>query len=178
MADVNDLVASGDLSPFPGAPFDEFVVDAAVSELRREAKWHIAGSRTETVVVESDGGCNIILPTLHLTGVTAVRDVTSIDGDPVPVLTWRTNATARFRAGIVNRPAGWPCGVLEFDIVHGYDKCPQELLPILAAACRQIGADARTVQGQAAGPFNVTFRDPASQDVDPAVARHTLPSRP
>lgn len=175
---TNDLVSPTELSGFPGAPFADGVVDAAVAELRKVAGWHIAPPRTETVAVESAGDYAVILPTLHLTAVAAVRDVTALDSPATSVTEWRTNATLRFRAGIVTRPCGWPCGELEFDITHGHDACPPELLPVIAAACRQIGADSRSVQSEAAGPFSVTYRDPATGDVDPAVARYALPPRP
>lgn len=174
---ANDLVSPSDLSGFPGAPFADGVVDAAVAELRKVAGWHVAPSIDETVAVDADYGRSVILPTLRLNAVAAVRNVTSLVDDPTDVTDYRTTPTLRFRAGIVDRPCGWPCGVLEFDITHGYDTCPAELLPIIAAACRQIGADSRNVQQQGAGPFSVTYREP-SGDIDPAVARYALPPRP
>jgi hypothetical protein len=174
----NDLVVPEDLAGFPGAPFADAVVDAAVAELRKAAGWHIAPSRQETVAVESEGGWTVILPTLHLTEVRAARDVTSLDADPTVLTGWRGTATLRFRAGIVGRPmCGWPRGALEVDITHGYDRCPPELLPVIAAACRSMASDARTVQSENSGPFSVTYRAP-SGDLDPAVARYALPSRP
>lgn len=171
----NDLVAPGDLEGFAGAPFSEVVVDAAVAELRKVAGWHIAPSRTETVYINSDG--SVILPTLQLTQVIAASDVSSVDGDPTVLTGWRSNPTLRFRAGILGRPCGWPCGELEFQIVHGYEQCPSELLPAIAAACRQINADSRSIQSQSSGPFSVTFRD-STGEIDPAVSRYSLPSRP
>ena len=173
---TNDLVGPSDLSGFPGAPFTDEIVDAAVAELRKVARWHIAPSISETLTVESTGGQTLVLDTLHLTALTAVRDVT--DTTPTDVTDWRSNPTPRFRAGIVTRSCGWPCGDLELDVTHGYAACPPELLPVLAAACRQIGADSRTVQTQGAGPFSITYRDPATGEVDPAVARYALPTRP
>jgi len=173
----NDLVVPEDLAGFPGAPFADAVVDAAVAELRKAAGWHIAPSKQETVAVESGGGWTLILPTLHLTEVRAARDVTSLDSDPVVLTGWRNTQTLRFRAGIVSRPLyGWACGEFELDITHGYDSCPPDLLPAIAAACRALTADSRTVQSQNSGPFSVTYREP-SGDLDPAVARYALPSR-
>lgn len=172
----NDLISPDDLLGFPGAPFVDGVVDAAVAELRKVAGWHVAPSIDETVAVDADYGRSVILPTLRLNEVTAVRNVTSLVDDPTDVTDYRTTPTLRFRAGIVDRPCGWPCGVLEFDIVHGYDICPPDLLPVIAAACRQIGSDTRSVQQQSAGPFSVTFRA-VDGEIDPAVARYALPSR-
>lgn len=175
---TNDLVSPDDLLGFPGAPFEDGVVDAAVADLRKVAGWHIAPMLSETVALDVDAGRSVILPTLRLNAVTAVRNATSLTEDPTDVAEYRTTPTLRFRAGIVDRPCWWPCGVLEFDITHGYDTCPAELLPIVAAACRQIGADSRSIQSQNAGPFSVTYRDPSSGEIEPALARYALPSRP
>lgn len=173
---TNSLVAPVDLDDFPGAPFSDPVVDAAVGELRRAAGWHIAPSVSETLTVDSDGGRTLILPTLYLTAVDAVRNVGS--DDPVLVDPIRFS-----RVGVVQTPYTCiPCGLssVEVDVTHGYEECPPELLPIIAAACRQIGADTRTVTSQGAGPFSITYRDPSTNggSVDPAVARYALPPRP
>lgn len=173
----NDLVSPEDLLGFPGAPFEEGVVDAAVANLRKVAGWHIAPLLSETVALDVEYGRSVILPTLRLDAVTAVRNATSLTEAPTAVAEYRTTPTLRFRAGIVDRPSWWPCGVLEFDITHGYSQCPADLLPAIAEACHQLVAASRVVQGQTSGPFNVTYRD-STGDVDPAVARYTLPSRP
>ena len=136
------------------------------------ARWHIAPSVTETLTLDCDGGTRVVLPTLHLTDVTAVRD---LSGDsPVDITDFRWS-----RAGILYRGCGWPCGFqsLEVDIVHGYDTCPPELLPAIANAAQASGVN-WNLKAKSIGPFSETYRDSAGQIIDPAVARYALPSRP
>jgi hypothetical protein len=55
---ANTLVSPYDLEDFPGAPFSDTLVDAAVSEIRGEAGWHIAPQVTETLTsTPTAGGC-------------------------------------------------------------------------------------------------------------------------
>lgn len=131
-----DLLAASALAGFPGAPFPDAIVKSAGESVRRDAGWHIAPEISETVVVESHGGRFLFLPTLHLSSVTAVRNVTDPNVDPVVVTNWRTEATPRFRAGVLESWYGWPCGLLEVDIVHGHEACPADLLPAVAARCQ------------------------------------------
>lgn len=168
---ANDLITPDELSGFPGAPFTDAVVDAAVASLRNAAGWHVAPSRTETVTVDSDGGSRLILDTLHLTAVAEVRNTINDPATPIEVR-WS-------KAGIL---AGWfPCGFqsVEVDITHGYDECPPDLVPLIANACQRINTDP-TVASQGAGPFTVTYRalDGATQStVDPGLARYVIPAR-
>jgi hypothetical protein len=170
---TNTLVAPTNLADFPGAPFSDALVDAAVSAVRGEAGWHIAPAVTETVVVESDGGAYLFLPTLQLTAVTAVRNVTDEDATPTTVTGWRSHNTARFRAGLLHRPAGWARGVFEVDITHGYAACPDDLLPVLAEVARAFAAGGRAIQ-ESRGPYSVTWQ----RDNSTALAKYKIPARP
>lgn len=170
---TNDLCEVEDLSGFPGAPFSQEVVDAAVANLRAHAGWHIAPSRTETLELDCAGGARVPLPSLRVTAVSEVRDTSS--DTPVVVQDFRWS-----KAGILSR-SSWPCGfqALEVDLTHGYDKCPPELLGAIAAGCEFIKTN-RMVAAQAAGPFSQTFRDGSTAGAasDESVARYVLPSRP
>lgn len=169
---TNTLVAPSDLSGFPGAPFADGVVDGAVGGLRLVAGWHIAPSVTETLTLDSDGGTRLILPTLHLTAVTAVRDVS--EDAPTEITGYRWS-----KAGVLSLLSGWPCGFqsVEVDIVHGYAECPPELLGSLASAC-QSSAINHNLSAKSTGPFSETYRDTSGSIVDPVVSRYSLPPRP
>lgn len=131
----NTLVAPDDLTDFPGAPFDESILDAVVDFVRVWCRWHIAPQVEETVAVESRGTCDVDIPvTLRLTSIAEVRDVT--DGGTGVVDDYRTDPTLKFTAGVVTHRHLWPCGILEFDIVHGYESCPPALLPAIAEMAR------------------------------------------
>lgn len=169
---TNTLASPDDLSGFPGAPFTAGVVDGAVGGLRSVARWHIAPSITETLTLDCDGGTRVVLPSLHVTAVTAVRDLSGSTPAEITGFRWS-------KAGILFRAGGWPCGfqVLEVDIVHGYAECPPELLPAIAAACQSVGVG-RHLASKGIGPFTESYRDSTGQPADPAVQRYTLPSRP
>jgi hypothetical protein len=170
------LFEAADLAVFPGAPFAADVVTSVDAAMRAAAGWHIAPQITETVVVDSDGGQYLLLPTLWLDSVTEIRDVNEnaiVSSDDV-----QTAKTPRFRAGCLYRGSAWPIGPVELDIVHGYEDCPAELLALAAALCRSSGRD-QTIQQQAAGPFSVTFSQIAQSELEasPALARYTIPPR-
>lgn len=165
------LAAPADVEGLFGSPFTQAAIDIASAGIRSTAGWHIAPEVTETLTLDSDGSTRLLLPTLKLVEVTEVRDVR--EDTPVVLDGWRMSP-----AGVLVRTCGgWPCGVqaIEVDVVHGYDSCPPELLPLIAAGCRSQGADS-AVKSQTTGPFSVTYRDSAG--VDPALARYMLPPRP
>lgn len=168
---ANTLVEPADLLPFPGAPFTQEVVDAAVAAVRKTAGWHIAPSVTETATVESQGGRFLFLRTLHLTEVTAVRDVTN--STPVVLDGYRTHQTDEFKAGILDRPCGWPCGVLEVDLTHGYPECPEDLLPAVAELCRA-AKSARELVTVSADGVSRTSSGRESHGTSAAVAGYTI----
>ena len=173
---TNDLVSPSDLTGFPGAPFSDDVVDAAVASLRAYAGWHIAPSRTETLTVDSDGGDRLTLPSLHVTAVTEVRNVYSADS-PSEITGFRWA-----KAGILALYCGWPCGFqsVEVDLTHGYDTVPVELLASLAAACA-VGS-LTGVASRSIGPFSESYSSSSGSasffSSDPAASRYALPPRP
>lgn len=167
---TNDLAAPDDLAEFPGAPFADSLLDAAVSAVRGEVGWHIAPSRNDTVDVDSRGGRYLFLPSLYVTAVTTVEDVT---GDVATAIDdWRFSAN-----GTLYRAAGWPAGTaaVRVAMTHGFASCPADLLSVLAERC-QLSAVNRAYAREGVGPFSVTLRDRADRAaVDPAVARYQLP---
>lgn len=133
------LAVAADLSEY--GTFSDDAVEAAGESIRSETGWHIAPTATETLVLDSEGGYALMLPTLHLIEVTEVRDVS---GDTPAIITgWRKSV-----AGMLILPYGrWAVGAetIEVDIEHGYETCPLELLPVLA---RRIRDNAATSAGQ------------------------------
>lgn len=151
---ANDLLQSSELDEFPGAPFAQSIVDAAVSGLRAEAGWHIAPERTETVTVDGTGEVLLKLPTLRLGTIAEVRDVTD-PALPVVLTDWRVS-----RAGILYRALGWPLGfgTVEVDMTHGYAEVPADLFALVAERCQRLAINSVASQ-QAAGPFSMTVRE-------------------
>lgn len=165
----NTLVSPAELSEFPGAPFSDGMVDIAAASVRGDAGWHIAPEVTETLTVDSYGGYLLILPTRRIVGVTAVRDVTN--GSTVTVTDWSRQSGGLYRRN------GWPAGVLEVDLTHGYATLPADLKPILAARARQ-AVDPRdpslSQKSTTRGPFtdSESYRTDGATITDPTIARY------
>ena len=125
---TNTLADPADLADYPGAPFTQGVVDAAVASLRGDCGWHIAPEVTETLVVNGSPDKTLILPTLLIVEITAIRDVSGTT--PVTLTGWRQQS----RAGLLWRDEGWPDGfeVVEVDLTHGHTDTPAEILPAVA----------------------------------------------
>lgn len=165
-----DLATPEDLADFSGAPFSETLVRSAGASLRNECGWHIAPEVTETVVVDSDGGTVLPLPSLRVVEVTSVRDVT---GEAPRILTgWRLSP-----AGLLYLGGGWPRGysAVEVTLTHGYDTCPPELLGLIAERSQRRGNP--LVSSESIGGRSVTLRDPMAS-VSPVLARYRLTGMP
>lgn len=170
------LLQAADLADFAGAPFTDSQALRAGESIRSEVGWHVAPSVVETLTVESEGTRYLFLPTLRLTGVTEVRNVTDPD-NPVIVTGWTTANTLRFRAGCLLNRTGWPSGDLEVDVVHGYDACPADLVPVAAAVARQTKKDTNLSRRDVGG-VSLSFIDGLGSTAQAAIDRYTIPPRP
>lgn len=109
---------------------------AAEEAVRSACGWHIAPSVTETVKVEGDGSRVLLLPTLHLTAVTEIRDEA---GEVVSGYRIRENGIVRGRV--------WRNDELySLDITHGYDAWPPELQEIIERLGDAAGTPGSIVQ--------------------------------
>lgn len=150
----NDLVPDlSDMDHLPGAPFTDTQLDGAVAAVRLAAGWHIAPQRTETIALDVNWPTRwLALPTRKLVSVTEVRDAdTGEVVDPVHYRVSHDLATLRLRYS-------WPVGyeAVEVDLVHGYDECPPELLPVIAGAVTQQGRD-QTIRQVQIDDFQQSF---------------------
>jgi hypothetical protein len=155
MVDPTDLVG------FPGAPFTDAQVDAAVDEVRTAAGWHIAPLRTgQTVTLDVERRESWLrLPTRKLASVDEVRDPDS--GDAIDADTYRTSLLL---AQVKRSGCYWPCGyaAVEVDMTHGYTTCPASVLAVVALACNLAKRDP-TVREVAIDDFSVTRNTDATQ---------------
>jgi hypothetical protein len=144
MADKPPLVASDDLLGFDGAPFSVAVTSAASQMVRRVCGWHIAPSVTETIVLDHDGSGVVHLQSLFVTDVATVRDLSG--STPRDLTLWRWSADGMLEG---NFPEGFR--VLEVTFTHGYEACPEELLPVIASRA------VRRVMQESLGARSVTY---------------------
>lgn len=140
----------------PGASFSPDDLAAAVDDIRAECGWHIAPEVAETFTLRSDGQDALVLPTLKLTDVLAVRywdgtswaDVAGWD----PVLGWDPRSCCVFR------PGGFPRGRVQVDVLHGYTKAPPSLVKGVARLASGRPAASEVAAENLPG-HSVQFRD-------------------
>lgn len=144
---------------------------AGLAAVRAWCGWHIAPSKTETVKVEGDGGRVLLLPSLHVTDVTEVRDE---DAGAVTSYKWRENGVMR---------GWWRCeNLYAVDITHGYDEMPAELVEVIALLDAD-GIGTRQVAAETRGPFSRSYVTATDLDSQPLsirsiIGRYALPPRP
>lgn len=175
---ANDLIAPAGLSGLPGAPFTDVEVDAAVEALRGVLGWHLAPLRTETVLMDVNWPARwMTLPTRMLVSVSAIRDLDT--GETIPADRYRTSTHLHS----VRQCGSWPVGYesVEADMEHGYEKCPADLLPVIAElAGMSRGATKGDVTTVSNGIYSVGFGDlsgastPAPFSTAATVARYSL----
>lgn len=149
---VNTLVSPTDLTDFPGAPFADALVDAAATEIRNVAGWHIAPEQTDTVTLDGTLQQVLVLPTLKIGTVSEVRDVT---GDTAEVLTgWEVR-----RDSMLYRQVGWPCRLqsIEVDVTHGHPTIPDDLMDVIAEASDAASRSPATSQ-LSVGSYSESYR--------------------
>lgn len=140
---MDPLIQASDLTGFRGAPFSEPVVQAAAESIRTQCEWHIAPSETETVKLRG-GGYVILLPSMHVTEVSAVVDNY---GEAVAGCEWFPN-------GVIECPSGFP-PFISVTFTHGYDACPAEILPVIAE--RAASQASGRVKSEAAGGVSISM---------------------
>lgn len=135
-----------------GGTLTQGQIDRAASAIRAACGWHIAPVVTETIIVNSDGSQDLLLPSLRVVDVTAVRIWNESTKTLESVQDWSLR-TGWAAGGILHRDGCWPRGyrVIEVDLVHGFDQCPPELLQVLANSVNR-----QVVQESLAG-HSVTF---------------------
>jgi hypothetical protein len=141
------------------------VLNAAAGQVRAECDWHIAPEVTETLTLETDCGTVVLLPSLYVKSVDEVR---SEDGTVLTGWKWRQNGVLRYKSG-------WP-DVIEVDLVHGYTKCPDELVAVVAERAQRIKGGG--VKSESLAGRSVSLEVGPGQVSAEVVARYTRPGRP
>lgn len=160
-----ELVLPADLIGFPGAPFTPSTVGAAANQIRRTCGWHIAPELTETLTVDHDGSTVLHLPSLKVSEVTSVRDVTG--STPREITGWRWSG-----AGMVSGhfPRGFRS--IEITLTHGYSECPPDLLPVVASRTQ------RRAMQESLGSRSVSYSSDGDQVFESALDAYRLGPRP
>lgn len=139
--------------------FEEFrdgdparLIAAATQQVRSYCGWHIAPEVTSTVMVEGSGAA-LLLPTLHLTGITSIsRDGATVD---VADLKWKPNGIVTGRHF---------CGDYEVTFTHGYATTPDDIGRLIAATVVDGTEGLRRLASLSRGPFSESYVDSTDSD--------------
>ena len=144
------------LAAYPGVSISHDDLAAVADDIRSAAGWHIAPEVAETVTLRSQREEALVLPTLKLSEVTAVRYWDGTAWAAVagwdPVLGWDA------RACCVYRPGGVPAGLIQVDMGHGYPQTPPSLLRGVVALASPI-RDAADVTAESVTARAVTYTE-------------------
>lgn len=86
--------------------------------------WHIAPSRTDELVIDSNGADVLMLPTLRMTALVEL----SVDDELVDLTTVEWS-----EAGFIRRDAAWPTKLrgVSVEFTHGYDTMPLDVTAVI-----------------------------------------------
>ena len=157
-----------DPANFAGFPTE--AVASACDEVRGAAGWHIAPVITETLTLNGRGGQVLLVPSLRIIEVLAVRDVTD-PASPRTLDDWRVDAGA----GLLHRSAGWPVGVasVEVDMEHGFTSCPPALHAVLRERC-QLAAINAGIRSESLASRSVQFGSVGAIDTGATLDRYSV----
>ena len=108
------------LVEIPGV-YDPGAVAAAEARVRTFCGWHIAPSRSETVILDGSGDPSLHLPSMLVTAVASVVE----DGVTLAATEYSWSVS-----GVLERAAGnWTSKwrAVEVNLTHGYAECPDDI---------------------------------------------------
>lgn len=158
------LVGADDLVEFGGGPYTEAQVGAAANAIRRRAGWHIAPNITETVTLDHDGSVVVRLPSLHVTDVLLVEDMSGREPREITDYRWSSSGMLEGRF-----PQGFRSLRVKFS--HGYSICPGDLARLVASRTQR-----RRMQ-ESVGGVSVTYGVEGDRAVEESLQSYILGPR-
>lgn len=144
------------------------LLNAAAQEVRSYCGWHIAPEVTETVTVEGLGAA-LLLPTLHLTGITSITHVDSETPLTLDYVHWWPNGKVTGYAF---------SGEYEVTFTHGHAVTPDDVGRVVAAIAGDGIEGLRRVKSWARGPFSETYEDGGADSDRAVLDRYKIASGP
>jgi hypothetical protein len=145
-----------DIIQDPGSfdPDAAFWLKAAQSAIRAYCGWHVTPNTRLTGALNCRGGAVIRLPARH---ITAIASLTGRGGRPIPY------ACDPDTGLVESTGAPFPIGVaaVSYDIMAGYDECPDVQGVLVTAARRYASTPNGLVRSQSVNGASVSY-DPTS----------------
>lgn len=144
----------------PDRTFDDtqasIVIAEASAAIRAYCGWHLVPSVAEDITVDGSGSTILLLPTTHLTAVTALVE----DSEPVDLASVEWS-----ESGYLRRSTAWTSrlrGVIA-SIEHGYARPPDELRAVAASAVlRALSSPQGGVTSEQVGAVSRTYASTAT----------------
>ncbi|PZE89945.1 hypothetical protein [Curtobacterium sp. MCBD17_008] len=124
-------------------PFLGYALDVATRMIRDHCGWFVGPVTTETLYLDGPGSRLLVLPTLRVVEVLAVRQ----DGVALPADAFRVSRGSGMLR--TTSPLSEQFGALEVDLRHGYDDVPEPIVDLtLQMAARALGSPLGVVREQ------------------------------
>lgn len=124
-------------------PFLGYALDVATRMIRDHCGWFVGPVTTDTLHLDGPGSRLLVLPTLRIVEVTAVRQ----DDAPIDMATVRVSRGSGMLR--TSSPLSDEFGAIEVDLRHGYDTVPEPIVDLtLQMAARALGSPLGVVREQ------------------------------
>lgn len=124
-------------------PFLGYALDVATRMIRDHCGWVVGPVTTDTLHLDGPGSRLLVLPTLRIVEVTAVRQ----DDVPLDMATVRVSRDSGMLRTAA--PLSDEFGAIEVDLRHGYDVVPEPIVDLtLQMAARALGSPLGVVREQ------------------------------
>ncbi|NII42294.1 hypothetical protein E9228_002952 [Curtobacterium flaccumfaciens] len=124
-------------------PFLATALAVATQMIRDHCGWVVGPVATDTLFLDGPGSRLLVLPTLRIVEVTAIRQ----SGQPLDSTSYRVSrSTGMIRSAT---PLSAEFGAIEVDLRHGYDPVPEPIVDLtLQMAARALGSPLGVVREQ------------------------------
>lgn len=150
---------------------DDDLLMQAEQQVRDYCGWHIAPPRTEVLTLDGSSTSVMLLPTLHLTDLTAATE----DGVDVDLTTLEWS-----EAGIVRRWCAWTSKFrgVTVNITHGYANVPADVAGVVRDIATRAKSNGGGLKAKSVGPFSETYATDLLSTERAILDRYKLPPRP
>lgn len=140
-------------------------IQRASDVVRDVCGWHIAGVETHTVIMDTQGGRSLVLPTLRL----VAPPVVAVDGETMELDGWSPR-------GMVETHKLLPCrlGAVQVTMTHGYDTVPGAVASAVASIVLASWASPLGRTQEAVGSISASYGTAGGQLVVSEPVRRVL----
>lgn len=164
LTNLPPLIYTEDAQEFGGGALTYKQLSAASSAIRRRAGWHIAPNMPQVLTLDHDGSTVVRLPSLHVTDVALVEDMTGREPRAITDYRWSSAGMLEGRF-----PSGFRS--LRVTFTHGYAACPDDLARLVVSRTQ------RRAMQESVGGVSVTYGVEGDRAVEESLHAYILGPR-